>query len=70
MMKLSANQLRKVSDICVGVGHVAAGSIVVPFLVNEFQVWIAITGVIFACGTWVASVYLVRIADSLYDPIY
>lgn len=70
MIKLSANQIRKIADICVGMGQVSAGSIVVPFVVNEFQIWIAVAGVIFACGAWVASVYLVQVADSLYDPIY
>lgn len=53
-------RLRKLSDNCADVAQVALGSVVVPFIFNQFDVIIALIGLTIALGFWVMSYFLAR----------
>lgn len=57
MFVLGKEEFKQLADIAMGIGHVCLGSIVIPFLINQADQSIVITGVFFACVAWITSVY-------------
>lgn len=56
MYHLSATQLRRVAEILMGIGHIAFASVVIPQLVDKFNPFALLLGVITALGFWIVSV--------------
>jgi hypothetical protein len=59
-MTLTPDQIRKLADICADIGQVCLGGIVVPFLLQIYDIRIALIGLIIACAAWFSSVYLIK----------
>lgn len=53
-------KLNKLSDICADIAQVAFASIVLPFLIDKFDLRMVLLGVITALTFWAASLILAR----------
>lgn len=53
-------RINRISEICMDIGQVCLGSIVFPFLMNNFDIIKMFTGLIITIGFWTISVLLVR----------
>ena len=58
MSKLSKNQIEKLSDIFSDVGLVALASIVIPAVLNKFDIILVSIGFIFTILSWIISLRL------------
>lgn len=59
-MKLKQARLRRLSDNCSDGAQVALGSVVVPFIFNQFDAIIVLVGLIIALVFWILSYFLAR----------
>jgi len=53
-------RINRISEICADTGQVCLGSVVIPFLINEFDIIILLFGLMFSFIFWTGSVLLVR----------
>lgn len=58
--KLTVSQLKTIVDICVGLGNIGAGSIVVPAVVDRWSPFFVVLGLSLAGLFWVVAVLLSR----------
>jgi len=56
--ELSRAEVRQIADICVVIGEICLGSVVVPLLFSASTPILAAVGLLSTCATWVGSVYL------------
>lgn len=60
LMNLVDARFNKLSDICADIGQVSLGSVVIPFLVDEFEPLMVYWGLIISFTFWMLSFLLVR----------
>ncbi len=54
--KLNEGQLDRVSEIYMGMGHIAVASVVIPALIDKFDLRLLLLGIATALMFWSASV--------------
>lgn len=60
LYSLTNEQLKRVSEIFMGIGHVSLGSVVFPALIDNFDFGVLVLGLTTALIFWVASVAVAR----------
>lgn len=58
--KLTGKQLNRISEILMGVGHIALASVVVPNLIDKSDNAMLLWGLVTAIVFWILSIILVR----------
>jgi len=53
-------RINRISEICMDIGQVCLGSMVFPFLMNNFDIIKMLTGLVITIGFWIISVLLVK----------
>lgn len=56
-------QLDKLADICIGLGHLIFGSLVLPFFIRSLDkptIAVLVLGLIIAIGLWITAVRIVE----------
>lgn len=59
-MKLTGAQVEKMADIFEGIGQIMVASLVLPFLLDTFDLSLAVTGGLLALAAWVTSLLLLE----------
>ncbi|MBU2592303.1 MAG: hypothetical protein ABH867_05220 [Patescibacteria group bacterium] len=59
-MKLVNARFNKLSDICADIGQVSLASVVIPFLVDGFNLRMAVLGLAVLFLFWLSSLLLAR----------
>ena len=57
---LTAGQLKTIVDICVGLGNIGAGSILVPALIDKWSPFSIVSGLLIALIFWSVAVLISR----------
>lgn len=53
--KLNSKQLNRLSEIAMGIGHVSFASVVIPSIIDKFNIFLLPLGLIAAFGSWFVS---------------
>lgn len=59
-MNVTEARLNRLSEICSDIAQIALASIVIPFIINQFNVIMPVIGLAIALTFWIISYYLAR----------
>lgn len=53
---LNQEQIKRISEIFMGLGHIAVASIFLPALIDKFNIFLLLLGLAAAIGFWLTSI--------------
>lgn len=58
--KLNKNQLNRISEICMGIGHIALASLAIPAIIDRFDFKMLTLSLVGTVFFWSISILLLR----------